>query len=216
MFAPLAIAARVWGPTRSYARRAIETAFALIFSKLAIAVTLATGASVMSGEGEAGGAIQMIQGAAMLMLAAYMPFALMRVIPVMEAAIAGDGVARAMGTKAAVAGYALSRAASTVAGPVSGASAAATAAWSAARRTGPAGGGGATGPTPRAPGAAPGSGSGSPGTTAATNATPTIRAAETSAGARRPLSNAPSTSPAPGRSTSRLAEPDRAKGGDAP
>jgi type IV secretion system protein TrbL len=101
MFAPLAIATRIWGPTRSYARRATETAVALIFSKLAIAVTLATGASLMSGAADSGGNVAMIQGSAILLLAAFMPFALMRVIPMMEGAIAGEGVARTMGIKAA-------------------------------------------------------------------------------------------------------------------
>ena len=101
MFAPLAIATRIWGPTRSYARRATETAVALIFSKLAIAVTLATGASLMAGATETGGNVAMIQGSAILLLAAFMPFALMRVIPMMEGAVAGEGVARSMGIKAA-------------------------------------------------------------------------------------------------------------------
>ena len=101
MFAPLAIATRIWGPTRSYARRATETAVALIFSKLAIAVTLATGASLMSGADESGGNVAMIQGSAILLLAAFMPFGLMRVIPMMEGAVAGEGVARTMGMKAA-------------------------------------------------------------------------------------------------------------------
>ena len=106
MFAPLAIATRIWGPTRSYARRATETAVALIFSKLAIAVTLATGASVMAGAADDGGNVAMIQGSAILLLAAFMPFGLMRVIPTMEGAIAGEGVARTMGAKAAGGGIA--------------------------------------------------------------------------------------------------------------
>ena len=106
MFAPLAIATRIWGPTRSYARRATETAVALIFSKLAIAVTLATGASLMAGAAEDGGNVAMIQGSAILLLAAFMPFGLMRVIPMMEGAIAGEGVARTMGAKAAGGGIA--------------------------------------------------------------------------------------------------------------
>ncbi len=101
MFAPLAIATRIWGPTRSYARRAAETAVALIFSKLAVAVTLATGASLMQGAAGSGGNVAMIQGSAILLLAAFMPFALMRVIPMIEGAVAGEGGARNMGMKAA-------------------------------------------------------------------------------------------------------------------
>lgn len=100
MFAPLAIATRLWGPTRSYARRATEVAVALIFSKLAIAVTLATGASLMDGAADDSGNVAMIQGSAILLLAAFMPFALVRVIPLMEGAVAAEGVARSMGAKA--------------------------------------------------------------------------------------------------------------------
>ncbi len=109
MFAPLAIATRVWGPTRSYARKATEIAVALIFSKLAIAVTLATGASLMQGAAETGGNVEMIQGSAILLVAAFMPFALLRVIPIMEGAVAGEGLSRSVGTKAAIAGYGATR-----------------------------------------------------------------------------------------------------------
>ena len=99
MFAPLAIATRLWGPTRNYARRATETAVALIFSKLAIAVTLATGASLMNAGSDGSEYVKMIQGSAIVLLAAFMPFALMRVIPMMEGAVAAEGVARGMGTQ---------------------------------------------------------------------------------------------------------------------
>ncbi len=118
MFAPLAIATRIWGPTRSYARRATETAVALIFSKLAVAVTLATGASSMQGAADSGGNVAMIQGSAILLLAAFMPFALMRVIPMMEGAVAGEGVARNMGMKAAGGGVLAGGAAGMASKPV--------------------------------------------------------------------------------------------------
>ena len=114
MFAPLAMATRVWGPTRSHARRATEVAVALIFSKLAIAVTLATGASLMQGAAATGGNVEMIQGSAILLLAAFMPFALLRVIPIMEGAVSAEGMARGVGTKAAVAGYGASKVGSAV------------------------------------------------------------------------------------------------------
>ncbi len=129
MFAPLAIATRIWGPTRSYARRATETAVALIFAKLAIAATLATGASLMNNAATSGGTVEMIQGSAILLLAAFMPFALMRVIPIMEGAVAGEGVARNMGTKAAVAGYGATKVASAATAPVSSAASAIKAKW---------------------------------------------------------------------------------------
>ncbi len=108
VFAPLALATRVWGPMRNYARKATETAVALIFSKLAIAVTLATGASLLNGAaapGSTSGSVQMIQGSAVVLLAAFMPFGLMRVIPMMEGAVAGEGVARTMTAKTVGAAY---------------------------------------------------------------------------------------------------------------
>ena len=129
MFAPLAIATRVWGPTRSYARKATETAVALIFSKLAIAVTLATGASLLNGAVTDGGTVEMIQGSAILLLAAFMPFALLRVIPVMEGAVAGEGIGRGMAAKAVGAGYAATKAASAVATPVASATGAIRSQW---------------------------------------------------------------------------------------
>ncbi len=129
MFAPLALATRVWGPTRSYARKATETAVALIFSKLAIAVTLATGASLMQGAAETGGNVEMIQGSAILLLAAFMPFALLRVIPIMEGAVSGEGVARGVGTKAAIAGYGASRIGHAISGSTSAATGSIRSQW---------------------------------------------------------------------------------------
>ena len=155
MFAPLAIATRIWGPTRSYARKATETAVALIFSKLAIAVTLATGASLMNNAATSGGTVEMIQGSAILLLAAFMPFALMRVIPMMEGAVAGEGVARSMGTKAAVAGYGASKAASAATAPITSATSAIKSKWdgrqsatSGSSTGGEGGGGGSSAATP--------------------------------------------------------------------
>jgi hypothetical protein len=129
MFAPLALATRVWGPTRSHARRATEVAVALIFSKLAIAVTLATGASLMQGAAESGGNVEMIQGSAILLLAAFMPFALLRVIPVMEGAVSAEGMARGMGTKAAIAGYGASRVGDAISGSASSAGSSVRSRW---------------------------------------------------------------------------------------
>ena len=129
MFAPLAMATRVWGPTRSHARRATEVAVALIFSKLAIAVTLATGASLMQGAAETGGNVDMIQGSAILLLAAFMPFALLRVIPIMEGAVSAEGMARGVGTKAAVAGYGAAKVGSAISTSASSAGSSVRSRW---------------------------------------------------------------------------------------
>ena len=235
MFAPLAIATRVWGPTRSYARRATETAVALIFSKLAIAVTLATGASLMAGAADTGGNVAMIQGSAILLLAAFMPFGLMRVIPMMEGAIAGEGVARTMGAKAAggaiVAGTGLqlahkgfaktfgkSKGQSSAAGgssgggntgdPTGGAGGGST---PPAKPAGPGGGGSTTNPILRPSAATP---PGAAGATASAGATPTPSTSATtpsSSGTTSVLSNpmAPNDQASAGSS-------DRPTGGTVP
>ena len=129
MFAPLAMATRVWGPTRSHARRATEVAVALIFSKLAIAVTLATGASLMQGAAATGGNVEMIQGSDILLLAAFMPFALLRVIPIMEGAVSAEGMARGVGTKAAVAGYGAAKVGSAISTSASSAGSSVRSRW---------------------------------------------------------------------------------------
>jgi type IV secretion system protein TrbL len=211
MFAPLAIATRVWGPTRSYARRATETAVALIFSKLAIAVTLATGASLMAGAADDGGNVAMIQGSAILLLAAFMPFGLMRVIPMMEGAIAGEGVARTMGAKAAggglIAGSALQLAgkgASKVRGSGGQQSGGGTSSNGSDDTGAPAdggtgSGGGGGGPTPPAKPASPTGGGGStspilrPGA-ASSSATGTTTASSASTSPTASPNTAPTTS----------------------
>ncbi len=141
MFAPLALATRMWGPTKSYARKATETAVALIFSKLAIAVTLATGASLMNAAATDGGTVEMIQGSAILLLAAFMPFALMRVIPIMEGAVSAEGVGRGMGAKAAVAGYGATKAAGAISNTASNATQSLRSAWEGRQSGGNAGSG---------------------------------------------------------------------------
>jgi type IV secretion system protein TrbL len=211
MFAPLAIATRIWGPTRNYARRATETAVALIFAKLAIAVTLATGASLMNTASTSGGTVEMIQGSAILLLAAFMPFALMRVIPIMEGAVAGEGVARNMGTKAAVAGYGATKAASAATAPVSSAAGAIKAKWDGRQSSSGANGGdgdGSPGSGGDSGGASPAGGGTKPGGPTPTGS-PSSSAAPSSATEASSEAGASSSKPAPGAKSTPSPSPSK-------
>lgn len=126
MFAPLAIAARVFDGARHVARRVVEIGIALILSKFAIGLTLATGAAAVAGgttptpKGEiAIDATALIAGPSIMILGAFMPFVLYKLIPVFEGAAVGQGIAsgplRAISTAGglAFAAHSLSRLAGT-------------------------------------------------------------------------------------------------------
>lgn len=98
--APLAMAASVWPAAKGVARRLLELLVAVILSKLVIAVALAVGVAASSGTvepgqspGEALGAL--LVGVAVLCLAAFGPFLVLRLIPVVESAVVAHGLSRA-------------------------------------------------------------------------------------------------------------------------
>jgi hypothetical protein len=99
LFFPIALAGLAWEPSRRWARRLAELITALIFAKFVIVaiLSLAAGALASGGEGYAG----VLSGAALLLVAAFAPFLLLRVIGVFEVAVAAaalDG-ARQRGTR---------------------------------------------------------------------------------------------------------------------
>ncbi|MGH9213035.1 MAG: hypothetical protein ACRD2C_20545 [Acidimicrobiales bacterium] len=113
-FSPLIFAAGVWEPMRAGVRKLAETAMALIVSKLAIAVALAVSAAALAatwpGTSQATemttpeqAAAQLDQSVAqtvgilvgaivMFCVAAFMPFVLMRLLPVAEGAMVAQGI----------------------------------------------------------------------------------------------------------------------------
>ena len=104
-FAPLALAARVWPVTRGAFRRLCELGVALIVAKFAVAVALALGAAALAGGGprpeqagvaEAAGLTlgSMLAGASLMALAAFTPFVVLRILPIMESAVVAQGVSR--------------------------------------------------------------------------------------------------------------------------
>jgi hypothetical protein len=91
-FLPLTFVAMVWPTTGRWARRLVELLVAIILAKFVIVsiLTLATAAIANTGvtEGEGRTFEQMLAGSALLVLAAWSPFALLRMIPAMEVAAA--------------------------------------------------------------------------------------------------------------------------------
>jgi hypothetical protein len=89
-FLPLTFVAMVWPATSRWARRLVELLIAVVLAKFVIVAILSlasaalTNASFVQGDGNT--FEQMIAGAALLVLAAWSPFALLRLIPMMEAA----------------------------------------------------------------------------------------------------------------------------------
>ncbi len=110
LFLPLVLAALVWPATAHWCRRLVHTLAALILSKLVIAATLALGVSLVSQGFTDGGFNSLLTGGVLLFLAAMSPFALLRLIPVAEAAAVShmDGRAqRGLGSIAALGGGAV-------------------------------------------------------------------------------------------------------------
>lgn len=80
-FMPLALVAYVWPATVGIARRAVEILVSLILSKFVIVASISLGLAALAG----GGVDATISGAAVLLIAAFVPFALLRLAPVVEA-----------------------------------------------------------------------------------------------------------------------------------
>lgn len=98
-FMPLALVAYIWPVTAGAAKRAVEILASLILSKFVIVASVSLGLAALSG----GGVDATVSGAAVLLIAAFAPFALLRLAPVVEAsAIAHlEGMSRRPGRAAA-------------------------------------------------------------------------------------------------------------------
>jgi hypothetical protein len=87
---PLFFAAMVWPARRTLAIRAVETLIALILSKFAIIAVLTLGGAAL-GHSSVTGPAQMLIGATLVLLAAFSPWALLRMLPLHEVASAAAG-----------------------------------------------------------------------------------------------------------------------------
>ena len=94
LFLPLALATLVWPAVSHWCRRLIETLAALILSKFVIVATLSLAAGAVSsgtaGSGSHGlGFSAVLAGGALLLMATFTPFAILRLIPAVEAGAVG-------------------------------------------------------------------------------------------------------------------------------
>jgi hypothetical protein len=83
---PLAFAALVWPTRRIWAVRAIEVLVALILSKFAIVAVLSLGGAAIDAGSRHGGVTELMAGAVLILLAAFSPWALLRLVPLAEVA----------------------------------------------------------------------------------------------------------------------------------
>lgn len=102
--APMAWATSVWPAIASVRRRTIELLAALVFSKLAIAMALAVGLGALGGVGATGNPGEstvdnglaefgtLVVGIITFGLAAFMPFLVIKLIPIVEAAVIAQGI----------------------------------------------------------------------------------------------------------------------------
>ena len=93
-FMPLAFAAMIFPATRSWIRRLIEVQLSFILSKPVILAFLSLGAATLNDDNNA--LVSMMQATALFFLAAFSPFALMKLLPFVhhEALTAMEGQAR--------------------------------------------------------------------------------------------------------------------------
>jgi hypothetical protein len=102
--APLAWATSVWPAIASVRRRVVELLAALVFSKLAIAMALAVGLGALGGLGATGNPGEstvdnglaefstLVVGIVTFGLAAFMPFLVIKLVPIVEAAVIAQGI----------------------------------------------------------------------------------------------------------------------------
>jgi hypothetical protein len=103
---PLSFAAMVWPAARGVLRRTVELLIAVIVSKLVICIAIAVGVAALSGAGNAaqpGAGVgdqaaasmgTLIVGTAILAMAAFAPFLVLKLIPWAEAALVAQGMSR--------------------------------------------------------------------------------------------------------------------------
>ena len=91
---PLAFAAMVWPARRIWAVRAVELLVALILSKFAIVAVLSLGGAAISSGADGGSVSAVMTGAVLVLLAAFSPWALLRLIPLAELASGAVGTFR--------------------------------------------------------------------------------------------------------------------------
>jgi hypothetical protein len=105
-FLPLTFVAMIWPATSRWARRLVELLVAVVFAKFVIVSIISLASAAITNttlvQGGTGSEFErMIAGAALLVLAAWSPFALLKLIPMMEVAAATVGSQRSTISNAA-------------------------------------------------------------------------------------------------------------------
>jgi hypothetical protein len=104
VLSPMALAVRVWPAMGGFFRRFAEIGVALILSKFVIAVALALGSAAMAGgakDNSAGPALAaMAVGAGLMLVSAFAPFVILRMVHGVEGALAHQGMSHAPGRAA--------------------------------------------------------------------------------------------------------------------
>ena len=102
-FAPVVLAARVWPALAGAWHQLCRLGIALIVSKFAISLALGLGAAAVGGGGPSEGGVgtaagltigAVVLGAALMVLAAFAPFVVLKLLPVFEAAVLAQGISR--------------------------------------------------------------------------------------------------------------------------
>jgi hypothetical protein len=107
MFLPLSFAAMIWPATWKWTKRLIEFLLAVIFAKVFIVAIVALAASGLANAGQGGTFEGVLAGAALLLLAALSPMALLKLIPVAEATMIDASNQRLASRRASYAGSTL-------------------------------------------------------------------------------------------------------------
>lgn len=164
-FAPILWVTRAYPGTRRISRRGIEIAMALILSKFVMAISFRLGAEALRGGAVTTDEVDlsaMLVGAAIMLLTAFMPFAVFKVIPIVESASAASGADKAA-AGAAVVGAGAAVGATVVAAKLAGSGVSTAAGAIRGPGGGPSGGDGGATTVPGAGGGGPSGGGGAPG-----------------------------------------------------
>jgi hypothetical protein len=104
LLSPLALAVRIWPAMGGFFKRYAEIGIALIVSKFVIAAALALGSAAMAGGSKdaasAQGIAALATGAGLVLVSAFSPFVILRMVHGIEGALAHQGVSHAPGRAA--------------------------------------------------------------------------------------------------------------------
>jgi type IV secretion system protein TrbL len=87
LFLPLVLSGLLWPSTARWARRMVELLVALVLSKFIIVAVISLAAGALAG-GDSLDAV--LAGAALMLMAAFAPFVLLRLVPIAEAGVIGQ------------------------------------------------------------------------------------------------------------------------------